>query len=67
MAHKQTHPQQLPLDLGGTEIPRPPDSFAQELRPQILQALSALILQVARAKRASVPRQPKEVGDERKS
>lgn len=67
MAHRQTHPLQLPLPLGSAETSSAKECLAQVLHPQIAHALSCLMLQVARAQRATSPTLPKEVGDERKS
>ena len=67
MAHRQTHPLQLPLPLGSVETSSSTERLAQALHSQIAHALSCLMLQVASAQRATAPALPKEVGDERKS
>ena len=64
MERKQTHPQQLslPLKVDGSQTMR--DLAAQGSQALIVQALSRLILQVARAQRAQAA-VAKESTDER--
>lgn len=64
MERKQTHPQQLPLplEMNGSQTTR--ETVTQGSQAAIVQALSRLILQVARAQRAQVA-VAKESTDER--